>query len=135
MLHNYLFGLLPLCALTDLVSFIRKHTNLLFVLILPVYLYIVQSSIQNKHTHVYANGIVVAHSHPTSDIDGHQNDHKHTQREINLFASLHSDLYETPEFAEFDFEIPAHHFKYLIFDEQEVTILVSLHTIPRAPPA
>ncbi|WP_319271924.1 hypothetical protein [uncultured Draconibacterium sp.] len=116
-------------------NLIRKHTNLLFVLILPVYLYIVQTSIQNKHTHVYANGIVVTHSHPTDDADGPNNDHKHSQREINLYSSLHSDLYETPELTAFNFEAPVIHFDYIIYNEQEVTIPVSLHTIPRAPPA
>jgi len=115
------------------VNLIRKHTNLLFVLILPVYLYIVQTSIQNKHTHVYANGIVVTHSHPTSDSDG--NDHKHSQREINLYSSLHSDLYDTPGLTAFNFEVPVVHVDYIVYNEQEVTIPVSRHTIPRAPPA
>nr|WP_321487452.1 hypothetical protein [uncultured Draconibacterium sp.] len=115
-------------------NLIRKHTNFLFVLILPVYLYIVQNSIQNEHTHVYANGIVVTHSHPISRSDGPNNNHKHSQREINLYASLHFGLYETPDFVEFDFEIPATHIDYLILDEQEVAIPVSLHIIPRAPP-
>ncbi|WP_319482683.1 hypothetical protein [uncultured Draconibacterium sp.] len=116
-------------------NLIRKHTNLLFVLILPVYLYIVQTSIQNKHTHVYANGIVVTHSHSTSDSDGPNNNHKHSQREINLYASLHSDLYETPGLTAFNFEVPADLVVYIISNDQEVTIPVSLHTIPRAPPA
>lgn len=118
----------------DLVNFIRKHTNLLFVLILPVYLYIVQTSIKNKHTHVYANGIVVSHSHPTADEAGNKNDHKHTQREINLFASLHSDFYETPDEAGFNFEVPYVCIDYIVFNERKVTKPVALYLIPRAPP-
>ncbi|WP_163322419.1 hypothetical protein [Draconibacterium mangrovi] len=116
-------------------NLIRKHTNLLFVLILPVYLYIVQTSIQNKHTHVYANGIVVTHSHPTSDSDGSGNNHNHSQREINLYSSLHSDLYETPGLTAFNFEVPADHIEYIVYNEQEIPVSVSLQTIPRAPPA
>ncbi|WP_321369113.1 hypothetical protein [uncultured Draconibacterium sp.] len=114
-------------------SLIRKHTNLLFVLILPVYLYIVQTSIQNKHTHVYANGIVVTHSHPSSG-DDPITDHNHSQREICLYASLHFDLYEIPEFPEFDFEVPAVHTNYFVYDEQGKTVPVIFHNIPRAPP-
>lgn len=115
-------------------SFIRKHTNLLFVLILPVYLYIVQTSIQNKHTHVYANGIVVTHSHPLSGGDNPIKNHKHSQREICLYASLHFDLYETPDLVAFDFEEPEIHADYFIYDEREKAVPVLLNTIPRAPP-
>ncbi|MDX8338129.1 hypothetical protein SLH46_02970 [Draconibacterium sp. IB214405] len=115
-------------------SFIRKHTNLLFVLILPVYLYIVQTSIQNKHTHVYANGIVVTHSHPGCNGDAPTNNHNHSQREICLYASLHLDLYETAEFLEFDFEVPVVHTDYFVYDEQAETVSVIYNTIPRAPP-
>lgn len=122
-------------ALTDLVLLIRKHTNLLFVLILPVYLYIVQNSIQNKHTHVYANGIVVTHSHPTSNTnDSPFNKHNHTHREICLFASFNLDLYETPDFAEFKFETPEVDIDYFISNQKVEAIPVLLHAKPRAPP-
>ncbi len=121
-------------ALTDLVNLIRKHTNLLFVFILPVYFYIVQNSIQNKHTHVYANGIIVTHSHPGTNNNGPLNDHKHTQSEICLFASLHFDLYETPVFTEFNFEVPEIHNEYVVVDEQELKKQFVPHLIPRAPP-
>ena len=133
---SFLFRkVLNLATLIDNLKLIRKHTNLLFVLILPVYLYIVQTSIQNKHTHVYANGIVVAHSHPTSDSDGSGNNHNHSQREINLYSSLHSDFYETPGLTAFNFEVPVDHIDYIVYNEQEVSIPVLLLSIPRGPPA
>jgi len=76
------------------VVFIRKNIRLLFVFILPVYFYIVQSSIQNKHTHFYSNGIVVTHSHPVDTKNNHPiGEHEHSQTEICLFQQLKIDSF------------------------------------------
>lgn len=73
-------------------GFIRRNIKVLFILVLPVYLFIIQNSIQNKHTHVYANGLVVTHSHPI-DRDKPINSHKHSRTEICLFCSLNIGLH------------------------------------------
>ena len=74
--------------------FIRKNIRFLFVFILPVYFYIVQNSIQNKHTHFYENGIVVSHSHPVDNATGKPiNEHKHTKTEICLFQQISIDSF------------------------------------------
>jgi len=79
------------------VEYIRKNIKFLFVFILPVYFFIVQNSIQNKHTHFYSTGIVVTHSHPINgDNDKPVNDHDHTQTEIVFFQQLNFDSYTTP---------------------------------------
>jgi len=76
------------------VIFIRKNINFLFVFILPIYFFIVQNSIQNKHTHFYSNGIVVTHSHPlNSENENPVENHQHTKTEICLFSQLNFDYY------------------------------------------
>lgn len=76
---------------------IRKNIRLLFVLVLPVYLFIVQSTIQNKHTHFFSNGIVITHAHPVDREKGaHNSDHRHTETEICLFQQLNFDYFQPP---------------------------------------
>lgn len=101
-----------------------------------MYLYIVQSSIQNKHTHVDANGISITHSHPfNKESDTPINEHKHSKQEICLFCSLNFDFYETTSTNELT----------VILDETSANFFVTndllaydshfLKTIPRGPPA
>ncbi len=117
-------------------EFIRRHTNFLFVFVLPVYLYIVHSSIQNKHTHVYANGIVVTHSHPV-DTSGDIpiNQHDHTKTEICLFCSLHLDFYDVPELTELHVNLCEQHHSYFQYYNHNYTAPVFLKPVPRGPPA
>lgn len=116
-------------------AFIRKNINLLFVFILPVYFYIVQNSIQNKHTHVYANGIVVTHSHPLSNAeDGNASGHDHSQHEICLYSGVNFDLFELPKYVDFKVkqnEVCNH---YFIYNEQAHYVSNFSLTIPRGPP-
>ena len=85
----FLIGYIIFTALSKKVVFIRKNIRLLFVFVLPVYIYIVQSSIQNKHTHFYPNGIVITHSHPVdTETDRPISDHEHSKTEICLFQQL-----------------------------------------------
>jgi hypothetical protein len=78
---------------------IRKNTRLIFILVLPVYFFIVQNSLLNKHTHFNANGIVVTHSHPVNHENGKSADtHNHSKTEICFFQSLHIDYFRiSPE--------------------------------------
>ncbi|MGE0019268.1 MAG: hypothetical protein AB7S72_06350 [Draconibacterium sp.] len=74
--------------------FIRKNTRLIFLLVLPVYLFIVQASVTNRHTHFYPNGMVVTHSHPFQHGEnGNAAGHNHSKTEICFYAGLNSDFY------------------------------------------
>lgn len=116
-------------------AFIRKHINFLFVFILPVYFYIVQNSIQNKHTHVYANGIVVTHSHPIDkDGDAPINKHNHSKSEICLYSCLHFDFYEAPVLSYLQVELNERHKNYLVLNDLVDSFSPFAVTIPRAPP-
>jgi hypothetical protein len=76
------------------VIFIRENIKFLFVFILPAYFYIVQNSIQNKHSHFTSNGIVVTHSHPfDAENDNPFESHQHTKTEICFFSQLNFDYY------------------------------------------
>ena len=116
-------------------EFIRRNTKILFVLILPVYFYIVQNSIQNKHTHVYANGIVITHSHPF-DKEGEApiNDHNHSKREICLYSCLHFDLYEAPALTDLVVNLTETHEDYFITNDKVEFLSAHLKSIPRGPP-
>jgi hypothetical protein len=78
---------------------IRKNIRYIFILVLPVYFFIVQNSLLNKHTHFYANGMVVTHSHPLNHEDeNHGKKHSHSKTEICFFQNLQIDYFRiTPE--------------------------------------
>ncbi|MFV0269482.1 MAG: hypothetical protein ACK5HT_20355 [Draconibacterium sp.] len=116
-------------------AFIRRNTRLLFVFILPVYLYIVQNTIKNEHTHVFANGIVITHSHPVCGHGEPTDKHQHSQKEISLFASLHIDLYLAPVFSDVDFEINVEQSEFLIQNEHFNRNYLFRYSHPRGPPS
>ena len=116
-------------------DFIRKNTKLLFILVLPVYFYIVQSSILNKHTHFYANGLVVTHSHSV-DLNENEpiNNHEHTQTEICLFYGINFDLYTVTPQNTVDFGIIDNIGTFAVYNIYcEYTSEIS-QTVPRGPP-
>ena len=83
---------------------IRKNTRLIFILILPVYFFIVQNSLLNRHTHFNANGIVVTHSHPVNHENGKSADaHSHSKTEICFFQSFHIDYFRISPELKIDF--------------------------------
>jgi len=117
------------------VEFIRRHSRLWFVLVLPMYLYIVNASIQNKHTHFYANGMVVTHSHPiNSDKSEPANHHGHSKTEICFFSTLHFDIAEVPLFVNSIAKLPEIHFEYFVQNELLLISDEDLKSNPRAPP-
>ena len=78
---------------------IRKNIRFIFILVLPVYFFIVQNSLLDKHTHFYANGMVITHSHPLNHEDeNHGAKHSHSKTEICFFQNLKIDYFRiTPE--------------------------------------
>jgi hypothetical protein len=78
---------------------IRKNIRFIFILVLPIYFFIVQNSLLDKHTHFYANGMVITHSHPLNHEDeNHGAKHSHSKTEICFFQNLKIDYFRiTPE--------------------------------------
>jgi hypothetical protein len=84
---------------------IRKNSKLILRLVLPVYFFIVQNSLLNKHYHFYANGIVVTHSHPVKHEKGKSDDtHSHTKAGICFFQSLQIDYFRISPELKIDFK-------------------------------
>ena len=115
-------------------NYIRQNIKFVFILILPVYLFIVENSILNKHTHVYSNGLIITHSHPLdSESDGPVN-HDHTKSEINLTCGLNIDFHLAPELSYITVVIPS---QLEIRKSESEKIFYKLHDsrfIPRGPP-
>ncbi|RIH63316.1 hypothetical protein D1164_20220 [Mariniphaga sediminis] len=116
--------------------FIRGNSKLLFVFILPVYFYIVQSSFQNKHTHFYPNGIVVTHSHPVDTENGHPiNEHDHCKTEICFFHQLNFDYFiYTPELQVIS-DRPSLPVSFILFDELNSDFSFGRQPVNRGPPS
>jgi len=83
---------------------IRKNIRFIFILVLPVYFFIIQNSLLNRHTHFYANGIVVTHSHPLNHEDGnHGEKHSHSKTEICFFQNIQIDYFRINTEFQIDF--------------------------------
>ena len=84
---------------------IRKNIRFIFILILPVYFFIVHNSLLNKHTHFYANGMVVTHSHPLNHDDKNQaENHEHSKTEICFFQKYQIDYFKIAPLIQVDFK-------------------------------
>jgi hypothetical protein len=108
----------------------------LLVFILPVFLFIVQNTIQNKHTHFYPNGIVITHSHPIPQNDGEpKKEHDHTKTEICFFHQVNFNYFTYPH----QFEIPrafvTNQLSYFLFNERKITSLCTELPVNRGPPS
>lgn len=116
-------------------EFIRRNIKVLFILVLPAYLYIIQNSILNKHTHVYSNGLVVTHSH-NLDLDGDEpaNNHQHSQTEICLFCGLNIDLHVVESDQQINFEIVNRSTTYIVADTHSKYSSHYQHSVSRGPP-
>ncbi|MBL7970233.1 MAG: hypothetical protein JNL03_01825 [Prolixibacteraceae bacterium] len=78
---------------------LRKHIQFLAILLIPVYLLVLGSSIKNRHTHVLPNGIIITHSHPFTDAGtGLPLKHSHTKNQILFYQLFTFDFFErTPD--------------------------------------
>lgn len=117
------------------VAFIRQNIKLLFILVLPVYFHIIQTSILNKHTHFYANGLVVTHSH-VADNEGDEplNNHDHSQTEICLYCGLDIDLHISAEEIVLDLIVNNESANFIVEDVQIKYTSPRSQLIPRGPP-
>ena len=115
--------------------YIRKHSALLAFSVLIAYFYIAQSSIRNKHTHFYPNGVIITHSHPVDHSKGNPiQKHGHTKAEICFFSTLQFDFFDTLQSEDIDFEQTEDQFDFQI---AEVTFYLSEYSFaetPRGPP-
>jgi len=117
-------------------EFIRKNTRFIFILILPVYFFIVQSSLLNRHTHFYANGIIVTHSHPTDSKDnGSGKNHKHSKNEICFYSAVHFDYYNISSELQISNNCNPVSRGYFIHNEKFFHLTLQLHKTLRGPPA
>ena len=114
-----------------------QNIKLFLVLILPLYFFIGYSSILNKHTHFYANGIIVTHSHPVKKEKGTDkpiNRHNHSSSDIRLFFPGQSDKYFLPSEIHIDYHPPETHNKYVIFKKFSESTGQLRKIPPRSPP-
>lgn len=97
---------------------IRKNTRFLFILILPVYFFIVQSTLLNIHTHVSKNGLIIVHSHPVSSKNGEPiNKHHHSNVEICIYSQIHFDYYNIPPSIQIWFSDAVDSHEFFIYNE------------------
>lgn len=116
-------------------EFIRRNSKVLFILVLPAYLYIIQNSILNKHTHVYSNGLVITHSHYLNlDGDEPANNHGHSQTEICLYSLLNIGLHIAGEDKPIVFEGVDVFTTYIVEDTQCKYSSHYQHSVSRGPP-
>ena len=101
---------------------------------MPVYFYIVQSSVLNRHTHFYANGLVITHSHNLDLNENNPNDHEHSQTEICLFSYLNIDLHTLTTENLIDFSDEVVGAEFIVSDIQFKKSSTDSHLIPRGPP-
>jgi hypothetical protein len=73
----------------------RKHISFLAILLIPVYLLVLGSSIKNRHSHVLPNGVVITHSHPCTDSNGEPVKHSHTSNQVLFYQLFTFDFFQS----------------------------------------
>jgi hypothetical protein len=74
---------------------LRKHIALFALLLIPVYLLVLGSTIRNRHSHVLPNGLVITHSHPFTDATGKPIKHSHTPNQILFYQLFTFDFFQS----------------------------------------
>ncbi len=74
---------------------LRKHISILAILLIPVYLLVLGSTIRNRHSHVLPNGLVITHSHPFTDASGQPVKHGHTANQILFYQLFTFDFFQS----------------------------------------
>lgn len=115
---------------------IRKHSAFFAITVLLAYFYIAQTSIENKHTHFYPNGVVITHSHPVDHSNNEPiNHHGHTKTEICFFSTFHFDLYNVTDPICCDVALIEKSIEYHVFDNPVVLSEFVVTSDPRGPPS
>ncbi len=116
--------------------YIRKHSALLAVTVLLAYFFIAQTSIQNKHTHFYPNGVVITHSHPVNHNNNEPiQNHGHTKTEICFFNNVHFDFYNIAEPPSCFAHVNERPVVFHISDSRFVYSVFFIKSDPRGPPS
>ena len=76
---------------------LRKYIKVFIVLILPVYLCLLASSIMNMHVHVLSNGMVVRHAHPFDHNAGSGKQHHHSDHDCSFYQGFFLGYFDTSE--------------------------------------
>lgn len=115
---------------------LRKHIQILAILLIPVYLLVLGSSIRNRHTHVLPNGIVITHSHPFADArTGLPVEHSHTRNQILFYQLFTFDFFEhTPDTVP-DRPVSALYDQFIACRPEAVTVCTFRLSLLRGPPA
>ena len=74
---------------------LRKHISFLAILLVPVYLLVLGSTIKNRHSHVLPNGLVITHSHPFTDSNGEPVKHSHTPNQVLFYQLFTFDFFQS----------------------------------------
>lgn len=74
---------------------LRKHISFLVLLLIPVYLLVLMSTIRNRHSHVLPNGLVITHSHPFTDSNGKPIKHEHSPNQILFYQLFTFDFFQS----------------------------------------
>jgi hypothetical protein len=118
------------------VVFIRENSKLLFVLFVPLYFFIAQNSLQNRHTHISANGIVITHSHP---VNHPKHDplsaHDHSDSEICFYHLVHFDYFSPSPEIQFTFQADIPQSKFFLADEKGRQLFLLHQNYNRGPPS
>jgi hypothetical protein len=114
-----------------------KNIKLLLVLLLPAYFFIGYSSILNKHTHFYANGIIVTHSHPVKKGNGTDvliNKHNHSSSDICFFYPTQSDKYIIRSVTQIEYKPTEIPHRYPAVNKVQISSEKFRKVPPRSPP-
>lgn len=118
-----------------LMVYLRRNIRLLNVLFLPVFLFIGNQTLQNKHSHIYSNKTVI-HSHPLEKSNKVPiRDHNHTKAEFFFYNLVYFYCYSHSKEQSFEIVTTSTPNLYLITEEQIPRIIWLYNTDSRDPPA
>jgi hypothetical protein len=114
---------------------LRKHISFLAILLVPVYLLVLGSTIRNRHSHVLPNGLVITHSHPFTDSNGEPVKHSHTSNQVLFYQLFTFDFFQSsPEVVVSADDSPVQREINAIYAEQLSSRTVATSFL-RGPPA
>ncbi|WP_139249679.1 hypothetical protein [Mariniphaga anaerophila] len=108
----------------------------MFALFVPIYFFIAQNSLQNRHTHISAHGIVITHSHPVNHNNSEPiNAHDHSKSEICFYHLVQFGYFVTAPEIHFTPQAQPLPENIFIPEEKATQQLFFCHHLTRGPPA